>query len=70
MIQTGEAAGALGSVLSRVAEFYYERVREHIHMLTRLIEPVITLVMGGIIGIVALALVLPILQLARTLHTP
>jgi type II secretory pathway component PulF len=69
MIQTGEAAGALGSVLSRVAEFYYERVREHIRMLTRLIEPVMTLVMGGIIGIVALALVLPILQLARTLHT-
>jgi type IV pilus assembly protein PilC len=70
MIQTGEAAGALGTVLSRVASFYYERIREQMRLLTRLIEPVMTLVMGGIVGVVALALVLPILQLARTINSP
>jgi type II secretory pathway component PulF len=70
MIQTGEAAGALGTVMSRVANFYYERIREQMRLLTRLIEPVMTLLMGGIVGVVALALVLPILQLARTINSP
>jgi type II secretory pathway component PulF len=69
MVQTGEAAGAVGAVMSRIADFYYERVRERLRVLTRLIEPAMTLVMGGVIGTVALALVLPILQLAQTLYT-
>jgi type IV pilus assembly protein PilC len=70
MVQTGEAAGAVGTVMSRIANFYYERIREQVRVCTRLIEPVMTLVMGAIVGIVALALVLPILQLARTINSP
>jgi type IV pilus assembly protein PilC len=68
MVQTGEDAGATGAVMSRVADFYYNRVRDQVRVLTRLLEPLMTLIMGGIIGFVALALILPILQLSRTLH--
>lgn len=68
MLQTGEDAGLMGSVMSRVADFYAERIRDQVRVLTRLLEPFMTLVMGGIIGFVALALLLPILQLARTIH--
>lgn len=68
MVQTGEDAGIIGAVISRVADFYAERIRDQVRVLTRLLEPAMTLAMGGIIGFVALALLLPILQLARTLH--
>ncbi|GIX45900.1 MAG: type II secretion system protein GspF [Candidatus Tectimicrobiota bacterium] len=68
MVQTGEAAGTLGTVLTRVADFYFGRVREQVRLLARLAEPVATLLVGSVVGTVALALVLPILQLARTLH--
>jgi len=68
MVQTGEDAGAPGAVMSRVADFYHEQIRDQLRVLMRLIEPVMTLIMGGIIGFVALALVLPILQLSGTLH--
>jgi type IV pilus assembly protein PilC len=70
MVQTGEDAGITGAVMSRVADFYHEQVRDQIRVLMRLIEPVMTLIIGGIIGFVALALVLPILQLSQTMHAP
>lgn len=68
MVQTGEHAGNTGAILSRLADYYAGRIREQVRILTRLLEPAMTLVMGCVIGFVALALILPILQLARTLH--
>ena len=68
MIQTGEEAGAAGAVMSRVADFYYDRIRERVRVLTRLLEPAMTLIMGVVIGFVALGLLLPVLQLARTVR--
>jgi type IV pilus assembly protein PilC len=59
MIKVGEATGALEEMLTNVAEFYDESIDAALQKLITLIEPVILIVMGGIIATILLSIYLP-----------
>lgn len=57
MLRVGEDTGSLDDQLDVVAEFYEKELDEKVKQITTLMEPAVLLVMGGIVGFVALALV-------------
>jgi len=63
MIAIGERSGALEQLLEKIAEFYDSQVKATIKSLTSLIEPILICVMGGLVGVVILAVFLPILNI-------
>jgi type IV pilus assembly protein PilC len=65
MINSGEKGGKLASVMEQVAGFSEQELKDTISELTRYIEPLMIVVMGFIIGGVALALMLPIFTISR-----
>ena len=60
MVEVGEATGALPTMLSSVAEFYEEDVQSALSAAMALIEPVILLTMGVVVGFILISLYLPI----------
>ncbi|QDT36707.1 type II secretion system F family protein [Stratiformator vulcanicus] len=64
MIASGESTGKLGAVLEKVANYYDREVSQAIKTATSLIEPAMVFVMGGVIGSIALAMLLPIFKLS------
>ena len=64
MIDVGEETGSLDSMLMKVADIYDAEVEAAVETLLRLIEPVMIIVLGGIIGFIVIALYLPIFTLA------
>ncbi len=65
MLRVGERTGRLAVVMEQVANFSEEELKEKTADLTRCIEPIMIVVMGAIIGTVALALMLPIFTISR-----
>ena len=64
MISVGERAGRLEEMLNSVADTYEEQVSVKVDALTSLLEPMMIVVMGGTIGFVVIAILLPIMQLS------
>jgi type IV pilus assembly protein PilC len=60
MVEVGEATGALPTMLSSIAEFYEEDVQSALAAAMSLIEPVILVVMGVVVGFILISLYLPI----------
>jgi type IV pilus assembly protein PilC len=67
MIAIGEASGGLDEMLSKVADFYDAEVDQAVENLTSALEPVIMIVLGGIVGFIVISMYLPIFQLATTI---
>jgi type IV pilus assembly protein PilC len=65
MLHSGEKSGKLAYVMDQVSGFAEQELKEQIADLTRYIEPVMIILMGCIIGGVALALLLPIFTISR-----
>jgi len=68
MVAAGEKTGKLARVTSRVADFCEEDVKLAIKSVTRLIEPAMIIVMGIIIGGIAMALLLPVFSMSKLLR--
>ena len=66
MVMVGEESGSLETNLANMASNYEEEVENQINSLTALIEPALTVTLGVIVGFIALAVILPILQLYET----
>ena len=66
MTAIGEEAGALDSMLFKVAEFYEQEVNNAVDALTSLLEPLIMVVLGVMVGGMVVAMYLPIFKLAMT----
>ncbi|MBB6242330.1 type II secretion system F family protein [Rhodanobacter sp. MP1X3] len=66
MVAIGEESGALDNMLFKVAEFYEEEVENAVDTLSTLLEPLIMVVLGTIVGGIVIALYLPIFKLAGT----
>ncbi|MCD6570537.1 MAG: type II secretion system F family protein [Deltaproteobacteria bacterium] len=64
MVSVGEATGALDQMLSKIADFYDEEVDTAVSSLTSILEPLLIVFLGGVIGGVVVAMYLPIFQLA------
>ena len=68
MLAVGEETGQTGSVLLKVADFYEEEVDSAIAGLSSLIEPLMIVVMGGMVGLIAASVMLPIAGLSQTIQ--
>jgi type IV pilus assembly protein PilC len=65
MVEVGEETGALPVMLGHVADLYDEEVDHAVAGLTSLIEPVMIVCMAGIVGIIVIALFLPIIRIIQ-----
>ena len=64
MINVGESVGALDSMLTKIADFYDDEVDQAVSNLTAMIEPLMMVVLGGMIGGIVVAMYLPIFSMA------
>ncbi len=63
MIAVGEESGRLEASLSEIANAYEKEVEQTIKVMTSLIEPILILVVGGFVGFIVFAMLLPILNM-------
>ncbi len=68
MISIGERSGALEQLLGKISDFYDQQVHATVKSLTSLIEPIMLVVMGAIVGTIVAAIFLPILEIQKTLQ--
>jgi type IV pilus assembly protein PilC len=60
MVGVGEETGALDSMLDKVAEFYEDQVEASVKALTSILEPIMIVVIGGIVGFIVVSMYLPL----------
>lgn len=65
MTEVGEQTGELDSMLAKIAEIYEEEVEEQVKALLSLLEPLTIIVIGGCIGVIVVAMYLPIFDMAK-----
>lgn len=64
MIAVGEQTGALDQMLNKIADFYEEEVDVAVAAMTSLIEPLMMVLVGGMVGFLLIAMYLPIFDIA------
>ncbi len=64
MISAGEESGKLGEVLNDVSTFYDQELKATIKNVTAMIEPIMIVMMGGVVGFIAMSIVLPIFKMS------
>ena len=67
MINVGEQTGALDQMLSKIADFYEEEVDTAVAGLMKLLEPLMIVILGGIIGTIVTAMYLPMYAILQKL---
>ena len=68
MIQVGEETGALAEMLERIADTYDEEVDNEVAGLTSVIEPIMIVLMALVVGVIVIALFLPIMSVIQHLQ--
>ena len=67
MIDVGEETGELDAMLNKIADNYDEEVETAVESLVSLLEPIMIVILGGIIGFIVIALFLPLIALISKL---
>lgn len=67
MVAVGEESGALDQMLDKIADFYEAEVDETVNRLSSIIEPVMILILGGIVGLIVAAVMLPMFDLVTNM---
>ena len=65
MISAGEESGKLGEVLDEISAFYQRQRKDQIKAVTGMIEPIMILMMGTVVGFIAMAIILPIFKMSQ-----
>jgi type IV pilus assembly protein PilC len=63
MVAVGEQTGALSSMLAKIADFYDEEVNQAVDALVALMEPIMILVLGGLVGGIIIAMYMPMFDI-------
>ncbi len=63
MVGVGEETGALETMLSKVADFYEDQVAAAVKALTSILEPVMIIIVGAIVGFVVIAMYMPMFRI-------
>jgi type IV pilus assembly protein PilC len=66
MLSVGESTGSLEEMLSDISDYFEEEIERNLAVLTTAIEPAIMIVMGVVIGVIIIAMYLPIFKIANT----
>ncbi|MGH7204625.1 MAG: type II secretion system F family protein [Nitrospiraceae bacterium] len=67
MISVGESTGALDAMLGKIADFYEDEVDQAVAALTSLLEPMMMVFLGTVVGFIVVAMYLPIFQMASAI---
>ena len=62
MVGVGEETGALDAMLDKVAEFYEDQVEASVKALTSIMEPIMIIVIGGMVGFIVISMYLPLFE--------
>ena len=62
MIGVGEETGALETMMTKIADFYEEQVEAAVKALTSILEPVMIVIVGTIVGFIVIAMYLPMFK--------
>jgi type IV pilus assembly protein PilC len=62
MVAVGEETGALDTMLSKIADFYEDQVEASVKSLTSILEPIMLVVVGGIVGFIVISMYLPLFK--------
>ena len=62
MVAVGEETGALDTMLSKIADFYEDQVEAAVKSLTSILEPIMIVVVGGIVGFIVISMYLPLFK--------
>jgi type II secretory pathway component PulF len=65
MVTTGEETGNLPKVLGRVADYYERELARKLAAFSRMVEPIMLIIMGGVVGLIVSSLILPIFKLSQ-----
>jgi type IV pilus assembly protein PilC len=65
MISAGEESGKLGEVLDEVSDYYAKELKAVIKSVTAMIEPMMIVLMGSVVGFIAMSIILPIFKLSQ-----
>jgi type IV pilus assembly protein PilC len=63
MVGVGEETGALDTMLSKVADFYEDEVETAVKGLTSLLEPIMIILVGGIVGFIVISMYMPLFKI-------
>jgi type IV pilus assembly protein PilC len=67
MVGVGEETGALDSMLAKIADFYDSEVEAAVKALTSIMEPVMIIVVGGIVGVIVISMYLPLFSIYNSI---
>lgn len=62
MVSVGEETGALDTMLTKIADFYEDQVAAAVKSLTSILEPIMIVVIGGIVGFIVIAMYMPLFK--------
>ncbi len=65
MVTTGEETGNLPKVLGRIADYYERELARKLASFSRMVEPIMLIIMGAIVGLIVSSLILPIFKLSQ-----
>jgi general secretion pathway protein F len=68
MIAVGEQSGALEKMLDKAADSYEKEVESKIMAMTSLIEPLMILIMGGVVSFIVVSILLPIFEMNQLIR--
>ncbi len=67
MLKAGEKSGNIGKVSNKISLFYEKKLESSIVSATKVLEPLLLIIIGGIIGIIAIALLLPVFRISSVI---
>jgi len=65
MIAAGEESGSLGEVLTEVSDFYQRELKDTIKAVTSMLEPIMIVFMGVVVGFIAMSIILPVFKMSN-----
>lgn len=68
MIQVGEESGTMEKVLAEVANFYEAEVDDTVKNLSSIIEPLLVIIIGAVVGVLAVGLIMPIYNIGQNIQ--
>ena len=63
MVRIGEESGELEKMLGKIADFYEDEVDAAVAALTSIIEPIMMIVVGGMVGVILIAMYMPMFKM-------
>ncbi len=68
MVKIGEETGELDHMLSKVADFYEDEVDTAVAALTSIIEPIMMIGVGAMVGLIVISMYMPMFKMLKLVH--